>query len=1282
MADLFPPSERQKVEKSLQGVDQALVEAELRFLQAPPSLAVGQPNYAPGVTAKVFDLIRFSIGSAGFRVTEFDEETVYLESAGFRRRIFEPPLPEPEGWVRKTLLYDSRWRFKGQRSEGQLFAEDHLFALVVSREEPGAPPRGVAPALRHRKRYSAHLGSDLRLDLTISTDPEGRAPPQYEAEIEGRAGAEGWLDALINAGIQLRWERILRSELYYLAPQQRDVLNALNRLLNSRLGKTVPYFNVPMVSRGFLSEVEDLTFEDLHWGRLAGGWPGYYATPKANGVRFLLLRYHGQLWLFSPPVGPLNLLYAPPAISDEMAREPTIVLDGELMDPGLPGEPGKVWLPLEDAPRHYFYAFDILADEEGVAVQDCNAFERLEALQRVTPRFAVRDESGTRPVAVRTKYWVSLREDDFSTNNMGQARPGFFELMAKNVLNMAVSEYDTDGWVFTPILVPYTPAIPTSAARSRCARAVAAGILPNEFPKTFKYKPRERMTIDLFFAAAPLKVEMGVGQEGRVATTEFQRARIADIADVAQLTPGIIYEFALDGDGPALPDGSHELRRDPDGKFRLVLRMVRPRPEKPVPNALRTVKRVIKLWLEPITRAAITGQSTELLVKYHNRVKLHLYEAALIRVSAWLGGKPRLLDVGAGRGGDIEKWGRRTAAGTIEGAFGHVTAVEPNPGFAAELRQRAAASGWLREGDNFEVAQAPFLEAELPEGSFDVVSAMFSLTYFAADFPAFAEKVRRLASPEGCVFIFATLDGDQVDDLFARPPTWSAGHVRGTTLTLDGTLGPGDTWLRDLGPAEVEIFIPGSTANPEGKPRSEGKPRVSALIQALRPASHFTRVANEERLLGTFEALLGQCYAYGLAELRREAEQPLASAALAAEDQPRLSVGRRKAAALPEGEAAALPEGEAAALPELAGMRATSKVLPRPKSLVAPAVQRLTAAPPLVPLLLALGEGRGEARREIPIEEGEVLPATAPAPCSRKPCPPGLVRVGAAGGPNCMIHALLLATNRPYEATRSEEARDEMARGLRKLLARFLRLRFAEPAFAVFDYAGRGVLRRLADEFGGRILGAFDVSSMLADQQQKELRNSFRGLATANPLRDLLEAMRAEGRGRLADPAEDFAAFTADLQRLSAEPVPGTQAPEVDPAFASFVGYVRGEPSILQFYGVPRNYGRLLAEVSLAQNLSKGGVISLLDAQLHLPAFLLHPLCQLLALNVVVVTEQDGAFREEERVEPFPGMDLPAAVLLRRGECFEPLGLRDEASGLVITAFRRRLPEIMHLMGL
>lgn len=222
-----------------------------------------------------------------------------------------------------------------------------------------------------------------------------------------------------------------------------------------------------------------------------------------------------------------------------------------------------------------------------------------------------------------------------------------------------------------------------------------------------------------------------------------------------------------------------------DGAFHL--RKIRH--DKLMPNKPEVVRSVWQLLMNPITEEDLTGKTLKLVFKYHNRVKSELLNNIPVGST--------ILDIGAGRGGDLSKMGVSNI----------LFAVEPNKDNLDEFKSRAAKSKdkpkeiytLLAGGEETDKIVNEINKNK--KGKVDVITFMLSLTFFWSPsgrkmLDNLFETIELTAS-DTCTIIFMTADGDKFKELF---------KTKGKHLEY-----PGSTTVDyDEKREEVKIHIPDS----------------------------------------------------------------------------------------------------------------------------------------------------------------------------------------------------------------------------------------------------------------------------------------------------------------------------------------------------------------------------------------------------------------------------------------------------------------------------------------
>lgn len=297
--------------------------------------------------------------------------------------------------------------------------------------------------------------------------------------------------------------------------------------------------------------------------------------------------------------------------------------------------------------------------------------------------------------------------------------------------NSTLPEDDNDGLIFTPITIPY----------------FNDGI--------YKWKPPSMLTID--FAASK------IGNGRWTLQVKDKNDKLVTFSP-AGFNGTIQSSLELTGVGEYKWTGN-------------TFELVRPRPDKDVPNFITTAQDVWDDIRNPITEEELPGlflleEDRDSIRKYHNSIKRDL----IMLLSENDGGK-LVLDLGAGKGGDLGKY----QAAKIKSLI----AVEPNPVFAAELEVRAENMKQKRQlGYALDVVHAQAQDSSiigqaLKGRKVDAAAMFFSLSFFFENNLSLSELVRTLheSVEKNGYFIGTTIDGEAVRSALKDKEEISLGPV-------------------------------------------------------------------------------------------------------------------------------------------------------------------------------------------------------------------------------------------------------------------------------------------------------------------------------------------------------------------------------------------------------------------------------------------------------------------------------------------------------------------------
>jgi hypothetical protein len=365
----------------------------------------------------------------------------------------------------------------------------------------------------------------------------------------------------------------------------------------------------------------NLTFENLIQNP-------YTLSVKADGIHRKLIIFKKDYKLFLMFANIDNTLEKIELEGDIKKIFPdnfVYVLDGEYMNK-----------------RNEFHAFDILI-YENVIVSNLKFKNRYNYLVKLFKKIS--------NLKIKSNFKLTLKEHIFVKTSKD-----FF----KSVEKLLHTDLDNDGIIFTPGDDVY---------------------LSNYI---FKWKPIEKLTIDLFYENRNLYVYDPTTRRNLPFNNTFE----IDTSGL-KYTNGKVIEFSIDLKNKLLT--ANRIRND-----------------KIYPNKYSVVENIFKLHKNPITTDIITGKNTKLMRKYHNKVKSKIYDD----LKLW--GVNTILDIGSGLGGDVLKWKKN--------GF-DVTGIEPNPNNIQELVRRLDYADF-----DINLFEGRFEDVEINK-KFDCITSFNSFTF-------------------------------------------------------------------------------------------------------------------------------------------------------------------------------------------------------------------------------------------------------------------------------------------------------------------------------------------------------------------------------------------------------------------------------------------------------------------------------------------------------------------------------------------------------------------------
>jgi hypothetical protein len=331
-------------------------------------------------------------------------------------------------------------------------------------------------------------------------------------------------------------------------------------------------------------QVRNLQVQDL----LRENFLGYGATPKADGYRYFMVILENVIMLIQPPSG-YKILYEGKDIPRDWVG---FVFDGEMIerDNWRPENLNKNFMEGVDT---YYCIFDILGfplsssfppeDHQGVIRRINRLKTFFEEVRRQKALGAFRwsnnfnaiyfqPHSSTRIQTPVMKTFVEIKPYEDALATCWHASDAFFESLLPGL------RYRDDGLIFTPDNLTYQG-------------------LNDQM--SLKWKPSELLTIDFLYMDGGLQVRSGREDVPFLGTSLFPLSEIKiENPDSIRLVNGGIYEF---GYSPIT------------GRFKVL----RPRFDKSVPNAIRTA---VQVWTDnhrPVSMNLIRGIGREGLMETH-----------------------------------------------------------------------------------------------------------------------------------------------------------------------------------------------------------------------------------------------------------------------------------------------------------------------------------------------------------------------------------------------------------------------------------------------------------------------------------------------------------------------------------------------------------------------------------------------------------------------------------------------------------------------------------------
>jgi hypothetical protein len=587
------------------------LEVEFRFGTYDPSRGNidSSGKYLHSITRRDYDVLVAGIVGKGYDLTITKYNTETCRSKDNKNLVYR--ITTDSNGAKE---YISKTRLSLDNKEAKaLFIPEYGGWLVASIEEnvdPSAMPTGEwSKRTIHRRSYSTN---SAQIDLSMITYPDGKV--KYELEVEALIFNGNIKQSAIAAAKQIdyMYRTMWNSALPYTEGQRSSFID----FLSNRIGTA---------SIASLPRPRELLWKDLTYGGIMRKEHTYHVAVKLDGESCLLVvkgttssTIKKEVWLYSHNI--LSLLdTAFTGYSEDM------VLFGEMYGPSFFAI-DRLFPELKDD-----YSAIVYGDSLGILINELNARSYAYGF-----------------------YQRSADEIDNLTKFYQVSMPSMLQLMDNFEVDISSGDASesykykvpTDGLVFIPNVSGWEQRMAGSLKWKDTSK------LSVDLSVLWKPAPYGREDLELTYLRSN-KDANHVVFPGRVELSKLSDFLGSEVNSVT-IPTGSIIEFTSEG---------------VDENDKIILKPLKLRTDKSVPNLERRVRNILRLMRNNIPVSTLLGNNLLLMRKYHNRIKRDQYAKDTGKI---------LVDLGSGRGGDISKWK----------LYDKVYAIEPDPKNFTELVKR------------------------------------------------------------------------------------------------------------------------------------------------------------------------------------------------------------------------------------------------------------------------------------------------------------------------------------------------------------------------------------------------------------------------------------------------------------------------------------------------------------------------------------------------------------------------------------------------------------------
>ena len=504
-----------------------------------------------------------------------------------------------------------------------------------------------------------------------------------------------------------------------------DKITFYFNVINKYLSNTFSFCN-QMLSNGKVSADDEIKYElvsrprDLLKPDITKPnsiLKGFTASIKADGVQFFLIIYKYGVWLMNQKGEKMRVS----ALDDQFRELKGTIYAGEYIVREKLKEGSKFeFLSL-------FLPFDTIS-YKGNSVVDKNYLDRISYFSDIKDKEIVTKGVNIMKIGEKKIFDLGENSDSFYKG----FRQCFLE--KKNII------YNEDGYIFTPKYSSYVANGQTKPKKDRTL---------SRYYDVCKFKPVEKRSMDFLVKDGKI---YSYDRKKHILFTDLEY-----LLEFSESLEGKIVEFFPIFEGEKITLKPERIRRD-----------------KSFPNKTETVNEIVKSYKEfnPITERTLLGKDTTLMRLFNNN---YIKNKLINDLEGYI------IDIGAGKGGDISKFGYNSK-------IKKVLSVEPNKEFSTEFKRRLVLSKFSNKFHLLEETKGEDTEAIIKgmrDGFPDnfgnekmIITFMISMSFFwsseenlgklSTTIRQIDREYRARGGKMRTEVVFYTIDGYKVEELFEK----------------------------------------------------------------------------------------------------------------------------------------------------------------------------------------------------------------------------------------------------------------------------------------------------------------------------------------------------------------------------------------------------------------------------------------------------------------------------------------------------------------------------------